>query len=332
MYSLPIDDLGLIHNRLQAAWPKNKTFLITGGTGFFGRWLVESICYIEKKTNAHNKFIIISRQSRQDLVAKISVLAEPFFEVLQHDIQNHFKISENIDYVIHAASDVSKIKNSKESDFGSIVVATENLIESVKNKQVAKFLYVSSGGVYAPSENAAFEDDLRLNKNDNISSYAEAKRQSELLVMELTNSCIARCFSFVGPFVDPKMAVMDMISKKIEKQSIIVNSPGVIRSFMYPSDLVVSLFKLLLLKNNSKIYNVGSDQAVTLLDLAKKISHYESSSEVLYKDNVQNTALAGNCYFANIDRIKAEYGNILTVDLDEALQKTFSFMNKKGTA
>ena len=169
-------------------------------------------------------------------------------------------------------------------------------------------------------------------KSENVNSYAEAKRQSELIVSTLGNSCIARCFSFVGPFVDPKMAVMDMLSKKVQKQSIIVNSPDVVRSFMYPSDLVVSLFRLLLLPNKSKVYNVGSNEAVALLDLAKKISHFENNSEVLYKESVPNASLAGNCYFADISRIESEYGKTLTIALDEALQKTFNFMNRKGVA
>ncbi len=330
MFSLPIVDLECVQQKLEEFWPKEKVFLITGGTGFFGRWLVESIAFIEKKNNSGNKYLIITRQNKVDLISKIEVLSEPFFEIFQQDIQLPFKIDAKIDYVIHAASDVSKIKNSKESDFGSIVVATKNLLEAVHPETLKKFLYVSSGGVYSPSEAASREEDLQLVKNEVVNSYAEAKRQSELLVSKLSNSCTARCFSFVGPFVDPKMAVMDMLSKKVQKQSIVVNSPDVVRSFMYPSDLVVSLFKLLILPNLSRVYNVGSDEAVTLLDLAKKISHFETNSEVMYKESVPNTSLAGNRYFADISRIETEYGKTLTIALDEALQKTFSFMNRKG--
>lgn len=330
MYSVPVEDLEDIYLRLKSIWPKNKNFLITGGTGFLGRWFVEAICYIEKKTNSQNKYIILTRQNKHDLIAKIKVLAEPFFKILQQDLQNQFKIDETIDYVIHAASDVSKIKNSKESDFSSIVTATQNLIQAVQIVPDGKFLYISSGGVYNHSENGSKEENLKLVKNLKIDSYSEAKRQSEMLVNDLKNSCSARCFSFLGPFVDPKMAVMDMMSQKIQNQSIIVNSPKVIRSFMYPSDLVVSLFKLLLLKNNSQVYNIGSDQPISLLELAKKISLIENNSEVLCKNNTESASLAGQCYYANIDRYSAEYGKMLTVDLNQALDKTFSFVNKKG--
>lgn len=334
MYCLPIDDLENISSRLIDVWPNEKKILITGGTGFFGRWFIEAICYLEKKKNSKNKYVIITRQNKQELICKIKVLAEPFFEILQQDIQDSFKIDSAFHYVIHAASDVSKMKNTKESDFGSIVKATKNLLGAIDTTLLNKFLYISSGGVYNISENAHKEDDLKLTSSINVNSYAEAKKQSELLVEALPNSCIARCFSFVGPFVDPKMAVMDMINKKVRKQSIVVHSPMVVRSFMYPSDLVVILFKLLLLKNNSQVYNVGSDQAITLLELAKKISHIGSSlnsnCEVICKDITTNESLAGHYYFANIDRINTEYGNILSLDLDSALYKTFSFMNKKG--
>lgn len=329
MYSLPIDDLKNISARLEDIWPKEKVFLLTGGTGFFGRWLVEAICYLERKTESRNRYIIISRQSKQTLTAKIKTLSESFFEVRQQDIQDRFKINETLDYVIHAASDVTKIKNSKESDFNAIVIATKNLLEAIDHKTI-KFLYISSGGVYNSSENGSKEDDIVIEKTKKVDSYSEAKRQSELLVKELANSCIARCFTFVGPFVDPKMAVMDMINKKVQKQGIVVNSPTVVRSFMYPSDLVVSLFKLLILKNNSHTYNVGSDQEISLSELAKKISFLEGHSEVIFNNNSDRFSLAGKCYFANIDRINAEYGNIITVDLESALYKTYDFMNKEG--
>lgn len=329
MYTLPIEDLENIFDRVQGFWPKNKVFLITGGTGFFGRWLVESAAYFEEKLGKGNRFLIYSRQDKADLVKKIPVLGRGCFQLIQHDLIAKFKIDSSVDYVLHAASDVSKLKTNNVTDFTLVLTGTRNVISAVEDKKITKFLYVSSGGIY-PTANKISEDQLKLEPTDNITSYAEAKRQCEIAVSNLSQACISRCFSFVGPFVDPKMAVMDMLAKKVNYQSITLNSPQVVRSFMYPTDLIVSLFQLLLLQTTQREYNVGSDQSISLLELAQKISQFVPASQVEVKSTPNTKALAGQVYYPSIERIQKEFPSHVTIDLDAALLKTFNFLLKQG--
>lgn len=320
-----MDDLETITNRLIKIWPVNSTFLITGGTGFFGRWLVETISYIERKEARNNKYILLTRQNQSEIIKKIIILANPYFEIRQIDIEQAFMVGD-VNYVIHAASDISKIKNTGTHDFKSIVHATRNVIQSVNQGVLKKLLYVSSGGVYKESAEAHKEDDLRLQKTDYVDSYSEAKRQSEILINELSRSCTARCFSFIGPYLDPKMAVMNMLDNKIQGQVIVVNSPQVVRSFLYPTDLIVALFKLLFLDNKNKVYNIGSDRTINLGELAQKIAVIDESSEIEKIENQSSISLAGQCYYPNIERYNSEYRELVTVDLNTALEKTYNFL------
>ncbi len=325
MYSLPLTDLDQVFKGVKDFWPQNKTILITGGTGFFGRWLVESIHYIDNQLKSKNNFIVISRQNPKDLARKIPALESSIFNLHQADLNEDLALNQTINYVIHAASDVAAIKKNSSMDYRSIFTMTQNLIRATRHNVLDKFLYISSGGVYSASLKPAVESDLSLVVEESIDSYAAAKRQSEILVNELPSACSARCFSFVGPFCDNHMAVMQML----QQESIIVQSPSTVRSFMYPTDLMISLFKLLFLKNKFQVYNVGSDKPISLLELAYKLSNQVTVSS---NHEAGSPALAGTYYCPDMQRFNHEYGPALITTLDEALRRTRQFLNAERKA
>lgn len=341
MHTLPVEDLTDIFHRLKEIWPQKKTFFITGGTGFFGRWFIESIAYLEQKLNTNNKFYILTRQEVEIVKNKIPVLMNSCFEVIQADLLSLKNLEFNFDYVIHAATDVSALKNSVSNlpDFSSVVDATKRLISVCENKKIEKILYISSGGVYANSLKGMKEEEFNhLNIEIlklNLTSYSNAKMQCEYLISEFSfrnviDHCIARCFSFVGPYADSKMAVMHMLDKKRLNEAIVVNSPQVVRSYMYPTDLIVSLFRLLLTRTKYRVYNIGSDEAINLKDLAVSINQLkkpELQIETQIKDN--NNSLAGKIYFPNLDRILNEFRSVITINLNEALKKTLNFETER---
>ena len=337
MYALPVDDLDFIYSKAKHFWPKNKNILLTGATGFFGKWLVESIHLLEKKTESNNKYIILSRQKSKDLKNKISILNDKIFLIQTVDLCQSFELSYKIDFVIHAASDVSGLKNNREKNYSLIYKMTQNLIESLANnnfnQSLEKFLYVSSGGVYSPDTNPSAESDLKLIFENDINDYGSAKRQSEIEILKIKNSCIARCFSFVGPYADMSMVSMDMLIKKSQNQNLELRSPSVVRSFMYPTDLMISLFKLLFQKNEHQIYNIGSNKPVSLLQLAEKINELDPKKSVQIKilqEPVIQVSLAGKYYCPNTDRFDQEYGPAQHTDLKTSLAKTLNFINQKG--
>lgn len=331
MYSLPEEDLKMVFESVKGFWPRQKIFLITGGTGFFGRWLVESIAYIERSLNTENKYVILTRQKKSALIQKINVFSLPIFEILTGDIDSPFSLSHKFDYVLHAASDVAKIKSAESSDFSAIVMATGNLLNAIQMSEKGRFLYVSSGGVYESNANKPTEEAALVQLDGHVNTYAKAKLESEKLVSALKHYRIARCFSFLGPFADSKMVSMDMIGRKIENSPIVVKSPEVVRSFMYPSDLTVCLLRLLLSSTKESTYNIGSDQPISLLELAQKISALHNHSEVQIQ-NQTGHSLAGSYYCPDTTRYDSEFGTSLSVELDQVLLKTFNFLSQRRSA
>jgi len=330
MSSVPVRDLENVFNRIKSIWPQKSHFLITGGTGFFGRWVIEAIAYIEQHKPSGNHYIILSRQNPSNLKKKYSVLENSFFEIIQHDLAEPIAFDHSVDYLLHAATDVTNLGQKHEFDFNINIQATKNICDAVKNKKLKKFLFVSSGGVYENGESASEDSALKTNLSAN--SYGVSKIKSENLVKELSDVCIARCFSFVGPYAAPQMAVMQMLQQKKDEKPIEVKAPQVVRSYMYIADLVVSLFHLLLLQNQHLIYNIGSPQKITLKNLAEMIAELDTHQvAVLIGQDREATGLAGDIYFPNATRYDREYEAGVTTSLKDSLKFTLQFLKQSKT-
>lgn len=331
-FKLPIEDLESIFERLKRDWPKNSTILITGGTGFFGQWIIESVAYIEKKTAYNNKFIIISRQNADQLFEKHPILKESCFELIQSDLSVECNTKMQVDYILHAATDVNIFKQSDDHNVvvKQLIQATENIIKLADDcESFRKILYVSSGAVYERNEDVPLKEDISLPINFN-SSYAKAKRECEILVEKILsnnsiNGVIARCFAFLGPEFDSRMAIMEMILSAVHSKTITVRSPLTKRSFMYMSDLVCSIFKLLFSKTKHVHYNIGSDEVVNFGELANLINESSGESCTISLNQPQNSNwLSGQFYYPDVSRLREEFPSALSINLAQAIKKTMS--------
>lgn len=339
MYSLPEEDLGLIAARVESLWPRRKRFLISGGTGFMGRWLVESIFKLESQLKTENEFFIISRRSREIIFQEIPILKNSCFTMIQSNLQDFTKVEGTIHYVIDAASDVALTKagQSQQINFSNSMEGTKNLLRIAVEKQVEKYLYVSSGGVYANSNGPQVESNFNPSKDSSglVQNYNDAKRAAEGLVIKVAGETglvaqIVRCFSFVGPYVSSQMAVIQFLQSVIRKKSIELSSPSAIRSYMHPVDMCVGLFQILLTPAKSIVFNLGSSQPVRLDRLIAEIGKATGTQPEVKLCESFTRSLAGQCYYPNTELIEKELKFQMQIQLPEALKKTWQFYKNKG--
>lgn len=334
---MPAEDLELIYNDIKELWPCNKIFFITGGTGFFGRWLVESIAFLENKLKSKNIFYILSRNNEEINFKKIPCLAEPFFKIVQGHATNFSLPAVKLDYVIHAAADVSQAKSGQESLelFRMITEGTRYLLEKIKSQSISKLIFISSGAIYGPQNQAVDESaDCTIPLEKLTSGYAEAKRAGEWLTAAYSETYgfaanSVRCFAFVGPYAEPVMAVMNFLNAKSNKKNIQVMLPESVRSYMYPTDLISGLFHILFRAENKKTYNLGSDNQTTLLSLAQNIAANEVV--VAVDSTVSNLAvsLGGSYYVPDIKKLRTDLNFTIKIQLDEALNKTLKWIENE---
>jgi dTDP-glucose 4,6-dehydratase len=255
---------------------KYKTLLIIGGTGFFGKSIIN---FIVHKSNRNNikKIILLSRGNNK---IKISTKNQKIkINEIHADISKLKKIP-YADYVIYSVivSDYKKYFNGVRNYY--------RLAKKFHTK--SKILYISSGAVYGQQpknlkkiKENYFLKHKRINfKNTNKNDYSLTKLKNEEIFKGLTKFkikvSIARCFAFVGKYLprDSNFAVGNLIQNILNKKDLEIKSDHyVIRSYMHVHDLARWLLKIV--KNSNvkcPIYNVGSDKAAKIQDLAYALS------------------------------------------------------------
>ena len=159
----------------------------------------------------------------------------------------------------------------------------------------------------------------------------QGKRAAEFIAFETCRQagieCVAaRCFSFVGagmPY-DLHYAVGEFTLKAIKQNPIVIRSDGsALRSFMHLRDLAGWLLTLLAHHTQHAIYNVGSSDVVSILDLAQKIKKNLGSASEITCLGGPSTSVGNptrHAYVPDMSRIKHELMLPPVLPLDEALQ------------
>ena len=166
----------------------------------------------------------------------------------------------------------------------------------------------SSGIVYGPqllSERNRLERSITVESNSR-SGYLNAKIAAELIFSEasdagLINSISPRLFAFAGPGIalDEHFAVGNFLRDGLQGKEIVVNgNPSTMRSYMYPTDLVIWILAALTNPKNLNV-NIGSEFPISMYDLAHLISESTSRKgvSVLGGDQVANNYVPSTSVF-----------------------------------
>lgn len=324
------DDINFIVNKSQSflSYLNDKTILLTGGTGFFGKWFLEYFKAINL-SGISIKVLILTRKPEKFLEEYPQFNFESF-EYIRGDIKNFEIINRKIDYIIHAASDLGPEinKNNPESLYSNIISGMNNILKVASHTNAEKLLFTSSGAVYGKIDtNKPFTEDIEIDE-DTLTAYGRGKLHAENLAIEFSKKSelevkVARCFAFLGPYMDRdgSFAITNFLKNSKELNQIDIASDGKsVRSFMYAADLIYWLMKILLNGKKSTIYNVGSDEEVTIKELANMISEIRGGIRVNVKNN-QNNGVGSNYYVSSIKRCKEELGLVVETRLHRGLEK-----------
>jgi dTDP-glucose 4,6-dehydratase len=317
------------------------TLLVIGGSGFFGKSILDAHKRGLLNSLGIKKIIIYSRTA-ENLRFVAPDLLDNSISLTNGDITTARELP-FCHKIIHAASSTNALDyiNSSQREFFNIVDGVENFCNILRaQKFKPDVLYVSSGAIYGKQGSGAayikegdpFEsiDDMALNKQD----YARAKRICEEKMIgfaaEGNSVSIARCFSFVGKYLPRHLhfAIGNFISDGLLSRPISVEAKSVVyRSYMYADDLVEWLLQLINFSSeNCPIVNVGSDQRIDIHSLAEKVANYFSVPfcKPFIGEQISDS------YVPSIDRAK-ELGLKLKFDIDNSIHQTvLAIQNHSG--
>ena len=282
------EDLDHILEHTKALWEdlREKKVFVTGGTGFFGKWLLESFVWANDQLNLDARMVVLSRDPDSFKVRYPNLAEASGVAFHQGDVRDFTFPQERFDFIIHAAtSAIDKLNDENPLlMFDTIVEGTRHTLDFAAQCHARKFLLTSSGAVYGKqqSDMTHISEDYcgAPDPADPNSAYGEGKRAAELLCALYSKKYgietkIARCFAFVGPYLplDIHYAIGNFIRDGLNGGPIQVNGDGTpYRSYLYAADLAIWLWTILLKGESYSAYNVGSEEDMTIKELANTLA------------------------------------------------------------
>jgi nucleoside-diphosphate-sugar epimerase len=253
---------------------------------------------------------------------------------IESDVR-HFSAPKDVEFthIIHAATDVMTPSKDPTETLEVCRLGTLRMIEASRRSGNIRFLLVSSGSVYGqqPSNLPLVSEDYLSAPQANENAYTIGKRLSEKLVLNSedlqAHLSIARCFAFAGPLLplNAGFAFTDFMHRLLKNQNVDIKGDGTsIRSYMYPTDLAVWLWTILLKANNRSIFNVGSDRGLSIKELAQLMIKTTGRSVNLNIETPLSTGVPAR-YIPSVDKARKLLGLEVTVLEDEAIQRTWDY-------
>ncbi len=318
---------------LDAAAFAGRTVLLTGGTGFFGYWLL-SLFDLLTQRGIDLKVRALSRQP-DDFAARSPRLASrPWLSWVKGNVRD-FRDKAPIDFVLHAATDTDADAHRQPlAIMDDILLGTRHTLTHCHGAGATRMLYVSSGAVYGPQpthlEHLAEDTPFACDACHPGSAYGEAKRAAEQWSLQFglahgINIPVARCFAFVGAGLplDGHFAIGNFIGDTLAGRPIQVAGDGTpLRSYLYGADLAIWLLQLLARGEHGRAYNVGSDRAISIGELAETVRHTLASPHPVHIAHQAADNALRSRYIPATQRARGELGLDTWTSLPDAIRLT----------
>lgn len=313
--------------------------LITGGAGFIGSHLAERLLERGDEVRIIDNLSTGCEENIQHLKTARG------FQCFLDTIVNQQLMRELIDeadvvYHLAAAVGVRLIVESPTQAMETNIRGTEVVLELAAKKK-KRVLLTSTSEVYGKRNDVPFreDDDLVLGPPEKGRwSYACSKAIDEFLAVAYWKekglpTVIARLFNVVGPRQTGRygMVIPSLVKQALNGDEMTVYGDGSqSRCFTHVKDAVSALIALAEnTETNGEVYNIGSTEEITILDLARKIKKMAASDspivlipyEKAYKDGFEDMMRR----VPDLTKVHDAIGYRPSMNLDEILQSTIEY-------
>jgi len=335
---LPTVDLDHVLDHTRELWAScaGRRLFLTGGTGFFGPWLVETFLHANDQLGLGAQMVVLTRDPDAAKVRFPHVARHAAVTFHRGDVRGFEPPPGEFDTVVHGAAESSQQDHIGDYGhmFDTIVDGTRQTLALARSSGARRYLLVSSGAVYGrqPPEVSHVAEDFPGGPDSfrATSAYAEGKRAAEVLAaIEADRGGlsvrVARCFAFVGPHLplDIHFAIGNFIRDAMHGGPIRVRGDGTaVRSYLYTADLAIWLWTLALSETASGPYNVGSDEPLTIRQVAQAVADTCAPGVSVQVEGQSREVGSTAPYVPCTRRATVELGLLRMVLLREAILRT----------
>ncbi len=326
---------------------RNARIFLTGATGLFGRWLLPAALYANEMLGLNLRLILLTRNRSAFIQSMPMLKGSAAVQWVDGDVRTFEFPSSSIDYVIHGATTSAHETFHGETSlqkFNTLVDGTRHVLDFVRQAGAGRLLFLSSGVVYGslPETMVAAPEDFSgaPDTTDHRTGLAQAKRAAEYLCVEYAALCgfkavIARCFSFAGPGLPTNLhyAFGNFVQQALQDEKIVVQSDGLaLRSYLYLGDLVNWLLPLLTQPTLHSVYNVGSAEAISIGELARRVGEVVAPNkpvQILGRPAYSVGNSPRNIYVPDVSRIQKEFSVSAGTPLSAMIRLTAQYEQAK---
>ena len=312
-----------------------KTILITGGTGFIGSNLCHKLIQ-----DINNRIICIDNNYTGCIENIKSLINNPRFKFIEHDVINPIEIDEKIDEIYNLACPASPPAYQGERAIfttKTCVLGALNMLELAR-KNNAKILQTSTSEVYGEPLVHPQVESYRGNVNPIgiRACYDEGKRCAESLFFDYNRIYnvrikVIRIFNTYGPFMDPNdgRVVSNFICQALNGKDLTIYGDGSqTRSFGYIDDLIEVIIKMMASDDTFLgPVNTGNPDEFTISELAQLVREkINKDLKIIYKPLPSDDPTQRK---PDISLAKTKLGWEPKIKLNEGLDKTIEYFAKK---
>ena len=258
---------------------KDKTILVTGGTGLIGSLILRFLSLLNKERNL-NMTVVGTARSKE----KADALGMDITWIFC-DLTDGISYSGTVDYIIHTASPTQSyfLANNPVEVIESTVSGASKLLRFAKDKNTQSVVYLSSMEVYGKNDSDAPLSEEKLGFIDNLnprSSYSEGKRLIECLCSSYAheygvNVKIARLTQTFGCGIqkEDNRVFAQFVRAALEGTDIVLHTLGESsKNYVYTTDAIRAIFYILLKGKSAEAYNVANGESyISIMGMAELV-------------------------------------------------------------
>ena len=290
------EDMEFIASCQSVEWDKlrNKTILVTGGTGLIGSTLINALLYANAKKALNLQVVALVRNisKAQAMFAEYKSL-----NFVEGSVENLPELNMSVDYIVHGASPTASaffVEHPVET-IKTAVMGTMNLLELAVKKQAQGFVYLSSMEVYGAPHTDAVIPESQGTTVDTMavrSCYPEAKRMCESLCASYASeyqvpAMAVRLAQTFGPGVakDDSRVFAEFARCAMHKQDIVLQTAGTSkRCYLYTADAVTAILTVLLAGKTGEAYNAANrDTYCSIVEMAQLVADKLAGNKIKVK-------------------------------------------------